>query len=250
MKSKSEKICKLKFDEFVRERSSCKSILWECVAHKHEPPDYFLHLDDTKYAVEVTTLVGKTKIGPLKLSQIGIIASLWQIVDEVEVNARSGNFLHGAYLVSFSQPITNLRDIQDQLSRDLLAYVKTTQSMSAAPEQVVFESAGQKCTIRKLHDQKSYIGKAGPGREKWEDEIVEEVCSLLEERICSKHHKLSRITDPKILLLYDAYHFANMEIYKRCAYKISSLLTLFHTVFIVQSNRDSFTLSSINTDWL
>jgi len=249
MKSKNEEFCKLKFDEFIRARSSHSSICWEDVAQEDEPPDYFLYLDGIKYAVEVTILMEKTGVGNLQLSQIAIVTSLWQLVDDVEASARNGNFLRGAYLVSFSRPIANLRNIRDQLFNDLLAYVRTTQNVSTAPEQVVFEHGKQKCTIKKMHDQKDYIGKAGPSGGKWEGEVVGEICDLLQERINSKHHKLSRIVGPKILLLYDAYHFANMGMFKRCASKILSLAS-FHTVFIVQSNSDGFTLSSINTSWL
>jgi len=249
MKSKTEEFCKSKFDEFIRAISESTSIRWEGVAQRDEPPDYHLYLNGTKYAVEVTTLMEKIEVGNLELSQTAIIASLWQLVDEVEATARRDNFLNGAYVVSFSRPLANFSKIRGQLFGDLLAYVKTTQNLSTAPEQIVFKQGIQKCTIQKLHDQKSYIGKAGPSGGKWEGEIAEEICTLLEERVNAKHHKLRKISDPKILLLYDAYHFASRAMYESCQSRLTHV-RCFHSIFVAGSNESGWILHSQNSDWL
>jgi len=249
MKSDNEKFCKLKFNEFVKGSSKFNAIRWEDVAQKDEPPDYFLYLNDTKYAVEVTILMEKTEVGNLKLPQIAIVASLWGLVDKVEATAKELDYLNGAYLVSFSRPLANFKRIREQLFNDLLAYVKATKNVSTASEQIIFKRGTQKCTIRKMHDQKSYIGKAGPSGGKWEGEVAEEICTLLEERINSKFHKLRKITEPKILLLYDAYHFASPEMYKSCLNSLAALHS-FHTVFIVESNEAGWLLHSENSNWL
>lgn len=249
MKSENEEFCKSKFDDFIRAKLRYSSIHWDDVAQTDEPPDYFLHLDGIKYAVEVTLLMEKTEAGNLQLPNIAITASLWQLVDEVETNARNDNCLHGAYLVSFSQPVTNFRNIRNQLFSDLLNYVTETQFVRTAPERVIFEHGYQRCTIRKLHDQKNYIGRAGPSGGKWEGEVRDEICDLLEERINSKRQKLSRVAEPKILLLYDAYHFANSEMYKDCVSRVPYLAS-FHTVFVVQSDSEGFILNSLNTNWM
>ena len=208
MKSKTEELCRSKFDEFMRAISESSSIRWQGVAQRDEPPDYYLYLNGAKYAVEVTSLMEKSEVGNLELPQIAVVASLWQLVDEVETTARRNDFLNGAYVVSFSGPLADFRKIRGRLFDNLLTYVKATRNLSTAPEQVVFQQGIQACTIQKHHDQKSYIGKVPPSRVKWEAEIAEEICALLEERVNAKHHKLREISDPKILLLYDAYHFA------------------------------------------
>jgi len=250
MKSKTEEFCKSKFDEFIRAISESTSIRWEGVAQRDEPPDYYLYLNGTKYAVEVTTLMEKIEVGNLELSQTTIIASLWQLVDEVEATARRENFLNGAYVVSFSRPLADFGKIREQLFDDLLAYVKTTQNLSTAPEQVIFKQGIQKCTVQKLHNQKSYIGKAGPSSGgKWEGEIAEEICALLEERVNDKHHKLRKISDPKILLLYDAYHFASLAMYESCQSRLTHLRS-FHMIFVAGSNEPGWILHSENLDWL
>jgi hypothetical protein len=249
VKSENEEFCKLKFDDFIRASSKNYSIVWEDVAQKDEPPDYFLYLDGNKYAVEATILVEKAEVGNLQLPSIEITASLWQITDDVEASAKNITCLNGAYIVSFSQPIANLKSVRDELFSKLLAYVKETQYLSTAPERIVFEHGSQICRIKKLHDEKDYIGQIGPSGSKWEGEAQNEVCKLLTERINSKNHKLSKIKEPKILLLYDAYHFANVAMYKNCIPNIPELAS-FHTVFVVQVNSVGFLLCSLNTSWL
>lgn len=249
MKSENEEFCRSKFDEFIRENSSIASIRWEDVAQRDEPPDYYLSLDGIKYAVEVTILMDKLKVGNLKLSPLAVIASLWSLVDEVEATAKRNHYLNGAYAVSFSRPIVDFSSIRDQLFDDLLAYVKATQNVSTAPEHFVLEQGAQKCAIQKLHDQKGYIGKVGPSGGKWEVEVAEEICTLLEERVSDKRHKLSKIIEPKVLLLYDAYHFANPEMYRSCLDSLAQL-RFFNTIFVVPSNQAGWVLYSENSHWL
>lgn len=248
MKSEDEEFCKSKFDEFVRRVSGPSLIQWDDVAQQDEPPDYFLYIDGTKYAVEVTILMEKLEVGNLQLPQVAVVASLWRLVDEVEATARRSGFLKGAYVVTFSRPIANFNEVRKQLFDDLLSYVKATQHVSTAPEKIVFKQGIQKCAIRKFQSQKSYIGKMGPSGGKWEGEAAEEICTLLEDRINDKHHKLRNITYPKILLLYDAYRFAGPEMFKSCLSKFVHLNS-FYTVFIVPSNEDGWILHSENSNW-
>lgn len=247
MKSKTEEFCKSKFDEFIRAIQSAST----CWQDGDEPPDYYLYLSGTKYAVEITTLMGKSKVGNLELPEIAIIASLEQLVNNVEESARRDGFLNGAYVVSFLRPLSDFGKIRGQLSDDLLAYVRKTRDLSAAPEQVVFEQGIQKCTIQKLHNRNSnsYIGMVGPIGGKWEGEIAEEICLLLEERINDKYHKLRKISDLKILLLYDAYHLASRAMYELCKSRMVCLHS-FHAIFVVEVNGPGWILHSENTDWL
>ncbi len=248
-KSDVEEFCKSKFDEFVKTRTGYRAVHWEDVAQEDEPPDYYLYSGDVKYAVEVTTLMEKTEVGGKRLPRITIVASLSQLVDDVETSARQGNFLRGAYVVNFSRPIKNYRSVREHLFRGFLAYIQATRDVDSAPEQVIYKQCGEKCTITKIHDQQTYVGHIGPSGAKWEGEVAEEICNLLAERINSKHNKLGKLAEPKILLLYDAYLFARVDMYQQCLPKIPSLKS-FHTVFVVQHNSDGFILASANGDWL
>jgi len=249
MKSKNEEFCKSSFDTFIRVASTPVSIRWEDVAQQSEPPDYYLYVNDTKYAVEVTILMEKLEVGNLKLPEMAVLASLQQLVDEVEAVARKRNHLNGAYIVGFSRPIANFRKIREQLLSDLLAYVQATQNVGNAPEKVVFKQGVQKCTIQKLHDQKSYVGRSGPRGGKWDGEVAAEICALLEERVNDKHRKLRNISEPKILLLYDAYHFADPHVFQLCLNTLGHLRS-FHTLFVVESNKPGWILHSEAPNWL
>lgn len=245
MKRADEEFCKSEFDAFVKAHFEPAAVVWEEVARRDERPDYYLYLRGVRFAVEVTTLMEKVTVGMMTLSEATIISSLWDLVDEVEMIARSGGYLHGRYLVDFSRPIDDLRDVRDQIQSDLLDYIEATQDSSSAPERTVFQQGSQWCRIRKLQDRPDEVEQGGPSFSKWEGEAAEEICRLLEERLIAKNHTLRNIRCPKILLLYDSYRFASPGMYRGCISQLS-LLTSFHTVFVVQVNREGFVLHPEN----
>lgn len=245
MKSKIEEYCKSEFQDYLESTTQVTQIKWE----EDEPPDYYLYMDGKKYAVEVSTLVQRFRIGELTLSRIGVVASLWDLVDEVERTAEKEATLNGTYVVRFSRPITDFGTVRDQLFQQLLSYMRRTRQHASARERVVFEQGKQRCTIEKLHNQRSHVGKIGPSDAKWEVEITEEVCSLLQERIDTKHDKLRDISDPKVLLLYDAYQLATPKAYQSCLDDLTHL-DEFHTVFIAGEGRPRWVLHSKNSGWI
>lgn len=249
MKSEIEELCRSAFLSFLDSSLSNQDVEWKDVDHKEEPPDYYLWLDNIQYAIEVTTLMEQIDIGKHKFPAITIVASLWRIVDSVEAVAKSNKTLRGAYSVHFTRPIENLNRFRKQIYQNLLVYVENTQLTGSMPEQLIFERGRQKVTIQKINNQKSYIGKIGPTGGKWEVEVAEEICALLEERINTKEKKLRDIQFPKVLLLYDAYHFADLSMFRACLSKIINL-SYFHTLFLVQKDLPGIALYSENPEWL
>ena len=63
MKSKSEELCKSCFDKYLREQLPDSNVVWEDVEQRYEPPDFYLTIDNAKYAVEVTILILKADVG-------------------------------------------------------------------------------------------------------------------------------------------------------------------------------------------
>ena len=246
MKSANEEFCKSKFDDFLKKTSVSASIVWQ---DGDEPPDYYLSLDDARYAVEVTILMEKLAVGASTMPRIAVIASLWDFVDEVEQIARERNLLHGTYIVRFSKPIENFHSMKENIRTALLYYIESTQDLDKAPSQIVLKRGRQSCVIEKLHSQSDRIHKTGPNNAKGEGEVATEICYLLEEKLAKKRYKLRNVTLPQIVLLYDSYHFADPEMYKHCGSKLSPLAS-FHTVFVVQSNSEGFILHSQNPGWL
>lgn len=103
MKRGDEEICKTQFEAFLKRFFTVSQIIWKEVAQQDEPPDYYLLLDDTKFAVEVTTLMEKVPVGTSTSLPCGEIRNiLHQFVREVESVAKTRGYLQGNYCVFFS----------------------------------------------------------------------------------------------------------------------------------------------------
>jgi hypothetical protein len=251
VKSASEEFCKDSFDKFLANLLPDSVMLWHEVEQRDEPPEFYLVVDGTKYAVEVTQLMQKVNVGTKKPLPVGTIRDLLQefVADEIESVARDNDYLHGAYLVSFSKPIDNFANVKTMIQGELLTYIQSTQGLSNAPRKVVYKSAGQKCEIKKIHDRENKVMMGGPTILKWEGEALADVRQLLDSSLGEKEYKLRNISSPKVLLLHDKYHFADVEAYKSCISSITSLAS-FHTVFFVESNGKGLVLYSQNPKWI
>lgn len=248
MKSKVEEHCKAAFQNFLVNHLDYHEIVWEDVNPQEEPPDYYLWLDETQYAIEVTTLMEKVEIGKQKLPFHSVLASFNDLVDKVKEDATKNNTLHGVYVVRFTKPIDNFSKLRNQLHQVLLSYVQDTQSVTSTLEKLIFKCGRQKVFIKKLNDQKSNIHRFGPTGGKWEGDIIEDISKLIEERIRTKQEKLKDIHTPVILLLYDAYLFADLVMYNECLENIINLST-FHSLFLIQNDELAIILYSENPDW-
>ena len=250
MKSDSEEFCKDKFDKYLKNLFSHSVIVWEEVPQKDEPPEFYLLINGSKYAVEVTILMQKVNVGtkkPLPVRKIGDLLRNF-VADEVESIARDDNYLHGAYLVSCSKPIDNFTNVKKMIQNELLAYIGATQGLNNAPSKVVYKYGRQECEITKRHDRENKVVMGGPVISKWEGTILAEAKGLLSKSIAEKEHKLRNISCPKILLLHDKYHFADFSVYKACILSIASLVS-FHTVFIVENKGKGLVLYSQDSKW-
>jgi hypothetical protein len=251
MKSASEEFCKDGFDKFLKNLLPDSVISWDEVAKKDEPPEFYLFIDAKKYAVEVTTLMQKVSVGAKKPLPLGTVRDLLRkfVVDEVESVARDNNYLHGAYLVTFSKPIDSFANPKNIIQGELLTYIRATQNLSNAPGKVIYKCGRQKCEIEKTHDRDNKVVMGGPIISKWEGEILADVDQLLDKSIGLKEYKLKNISCPKVLLLHDKYHYADAETHKAC---ISSIFSLgsFHTVFIVENTSKGSVLHSQNPKWM
>jgi len=255
MKRADEEFCKAQFDTFIKQFFTLPEVIWEEVAQRDEPPDYYLFLGNTRFAVEVTTLMELVSVSASsRLPHFHIHRLLEQFVDNVEEIARKEGYLQGNYLVAFSTAIDNLTDVQDGMRDKLLEYIQTTSIVETAPLETVFEriapqQRSQRCGIQKLGSKPNRVVVGGPVWSKWEGEAAEGICDLLSESLNTKADKLRGIGEPKILVLLDEYRFANRQMYEDCVHRLSSLAH-FHTVFVVWDQNEGFPLYSHNLDWL
>lgn len=245
MKSESEEFCKDSFDRYLRKVIPASTISWKPVEQKYEPPEFYLSVNDTMYAVEVTILMQKVDAGAKKHLPVSIVRDLLRkfVVDEVEAVAIKNSYLQGFYLVSFFKPITDFANVKGIIQHELLSYIANNQAASKAHPKVVYEHNRQKCVIEKVHSEENKFVMGGPIISRWKNEALSEVKQLLDNRLDEKQHRLRNIAYPKILLLHNKYHFAEFDAYKACVSTASSLDS-FHTIFIVESNNEGRILYS------
>jgi hypothetical protein len=251
VKSESEEFCKDSFDGYLNKITPGSTIFWKEVERKDEPPEFYLSVDGTIYAVEVTILMQKVDVGAKRHLPVSIVRDLLRnfVVDEVEAVARKNSFLHGSYVVSFSKPITDFANIKSMIQSDLLSYISATQAISKAPRRVVYARGRQECRIVKVHTEENKVVMGGPVISRWRSEALVEAKQLLDNRLDEKQHRLKNIAYPKILLLHNKYYFADLDAYKACISTASSLRS-FHTVFIVESNIEGQILYSQEPAWV
>jgi hypothetical protein len=250
MKSESEEFCKSSFEQYLKETTPASTIFWKEVDQKDEPPEYYLCLNGTKYAVEVTILIQKVDVEARKHLPVAIVRDLFAkfVANEIELVARNGNFLQGSYLVYFSKPIVNFARVKGIIKSEVLSYISATQAVSKAPAKIVYERARQKCVIEKLHSEENQVVMGGPVISRWKSDALVEVGQLLNDRLEEKEYKLRNINHPKILLLHNKYYFDVLGTYKPCISTLPSLQS-FHAVFSVESPNVVQLLYSQRPDW-
>ena len=205
-KHRGQEFARIAFHEYLLRQAKRESIQWEAVAP--DPPDYFLTLDGTRFAVEVTAMMEKMTIAGKPRSTVGISASLFKFVHEVENDARDSGILRGAYVLSVDV-LDELGTRWADLKRSVLDYVNRTRDLESAPEKVLLENRPESWWIAKFGSHKNYIGGLVGGGGKWEGEANQDIHDLLAEAVATKSKKLSLVPEPAILLLLDAYHFAD-----------------------------------------
>lgn len=253
MKRIDEEICKAQFDAFVKQFNPSR-ITWEEVPKKDERPDYYLCLDNTKFAVEVTILTERFSLGTKSsgLPPSKIVKELEKFVKKVENEAKAESCLEGNYLVSFSAQNENFAVAKEEIKKKLLEYIRRTRALERAPfERLASQLRPQDCGIQKWGSKPDGIFMLGPIWTKWEDDANQTLGNLLNDRLNVKKDLLERkgIVEPKILLLLNAYGFAERQMYENLVSQLSEL-SYFHTVFVVLDEQTGFALHSRNREWL
>ena len=106
MKREDEEFCKSRFSEFLANVLKTKGIEWED-GPRNEPPDYYLTINNTRFAVEVTQfqVTRDTILGTGRVLEKTYEAWCRQLVEEIEGIVISEGVLKGTYVISFDAPI-------------------------------------------------------------------------------------------------------------------------------------------------
>lgn len=121
MKRIDEEISKTEFDHLLKDRFGEQVSAWVEVRQEHEPPNYYVNINDCKYAVEVTSIWERLKLGGRQIPSIGISQSLSRFTDEIKEEANSKGTLLGAYVITYS-PMEEFGSKKDCLKRKILEF--------------------------------------------------------------------------------------------------------------------------------
>jgi len=208
MKRRHEEIAKAEFSALVEMLFPGAAIAWEEVQPSDEPPDWYLSIDGARYAVEATSVFEQIETKSGLLPSISVSATLHRFIDDVEATAIKEGILTGAYAVALC-PIANFPEVKPQIKQALLEYIRSTRGAASAPRKGVAKIGHRTISIQKFHSKKKYVAEVISYDGKWEGEAQEEIFTLLTRIIDDKAIKLSAVPDPLILLILDAYNYAN-----------------------------------------
>ncbi len=239
-----EECCKNAFDTFLRLHYADNNIVW---SDGDEPPDYYLELCGSKFAVEVTSVLEKATLGNKNIDHLEIDISIKRFIEDIQKDAIAEGLLKGAYIVRY-KPLSDFSKQKQVIITRIKDYLQRTQNVSAAPAEDIVGQGHLRWYIWKVHSEKSYLTRT-TGDAKWEGEAANELCDLLNKALETKVKKLGTISLPKILLLHDRFAWIDTGEWRQYLTKLS-YVDNFHTIFLVSEKSDNSILNSIESSWL
>ena len=198
-----EELCRSAYHRFLEYRGTA-SVDW---IDGSEPPDYFVELDGKRFAVEVTRIIGKTRVGNQLESNQKLKSLYLEVFDNWLQRIKDSEQIDGTYVIR-RRPIPNLKKTLPDIEVAVRNYIRETRGLTIASA----ESLPGDWTIRKTAAAPSVLGYIGPMIEfKWEVETREELREYLDVALKAKVKKLRDIPVPVVLLLFDEFHLANTE---------------------------------------
>ena len=193
------------------------------------PPDYYIRAGSLSFAVEVTQIMESVDLGTHRVTERGAQAALSALEAEIEAAAREAGTLNGSYALHLS-PIPNLRAARPSILRRALDYIDRTRNQETADAEVIAPSIrGRGIRIQKIQSSTTLVGSiTSIGGAKWRVEVQHELTSLLTTAVDRKVTRLRRVRLPKVLLLVDAYSYAESTDWATCSAACG--LEAFHTV--------------------
>jgi len=230
---RDEQFARTCFDRHLK-ALGLKGVRWR---KGRNPPDYYLTAGSFSFAVEVTQVMESVEVGALKVTERGALAALSALEDEIEARAREAGTLNGAYALHLS-PIPNLRTARRSLILGALAYIERTRYRDTADvETLARGTRGRDISIQKIGSSTSLVGSTKSiGGAKWRVEVQRELTSLLTTAVERKVTRLRRGRIPKVLLLVDAYSYAESTDWAVCS--AACRLEPFHTVARAHGNHE------------
>ena len=192
-----EKVCIDCLINHLRSHSNLPSIIIE--SEIDDPPDFWLSINDVRYAAEVTSIVKNQ----------GYKAFCGNLEQSIRKEAERLNFLKGNYIliIKGSPRIIGRKNEIVIQALHVISSSKTPQISN------LFEDEFGSIEIKRSQEPGYGIGLLQSVGLKWEGEVREEIGILMKEAISKKEIKLKNkgIKEKIILLFYDAYGFGEIQ---------------------------------------
>lgn len=232
-RSQEEELCKEAFNEYLK--SMCdKDLLWYNVPLVDEPPDFYLDINNQKYAVEVTSFSRYAKLKDKMVPVRSISESLFKFIDTIEGNLKKKSLLKGTYNIYFCGICENFNYLKNELKMKIEDFIIGNADGDPTDLIDIYADSRFVCKISKtLISDKRLSGMYQESSRGYN--IFKFCLDLLCRAINDKTLKLSKITEKKILLIYNAYILGTPEIYRECIKKISNKSN-FYTIALVDDD--------------
>ncbi len=220
---------------------SCRHLLVTCcgstIPHptriENDPPDFEMSVDGHVHAVEVTSIAMTAAIA--RHAQSIAFQKL------VQRQAIDSGTLSGTYAIVFTRSIQPPRPNSKegkQLLKTALTYVEGTKDLNEAVASTLLTDVnGGTISIKKCSNQDSKLGAAIIDAAQWGEETVQDVASLIQERIDEKLRTLANHgidAANTLLLLYDAHGYADADTIAE-AFESVTNYDQFHSVYVAVS---------------
>ncbi len=240
----SEESCKNAFDAFLKLRYSQQDIVWDPGS---EPPDAWLILCGIRYAVEIRHLYEKYKCADLSRDQLDVDKPILDFLKSVENESIEHQILNGTYVVYYT-PVFNFGHQKRFIKREIVSFLTDTRNVNIPTNRDIVIDDSSKWEIKKLNSEKHSLLAQYPTC-KW-GQPLDDLRALIKGVLDEKVKKLSMLSEPKILIINNAYPWVRPTDWSKCLSNLDNL-SKFHTVFLVSHMEEgNFILYTAEHAWL
>jgi len=222
--------------EHLRKRLPRKDVRWR--SERDDPPDFWLRVAGTRFAVEVTKVVEILGQHPTRYSSLGLKhLYTYELPRAIEVRARDHGCLCGKYWLTVSRAP---RIDRTAIVAKAAQYIRRTKQDREGAAVLLHKDRSGILEIQKHSGDGASVLLATWARGmKWEGLIRDQLTALLEDCVCTKRRKLEKKGVPLVcsnivLVLDDEYRFADLPIYLECIRQVQGV-DWFHSIFWVRS---------------
>lgn len=232
-----ELLCMKGLVEYLRQKICSSEVFWK--REPDDPPDFWLAVGNRKFVVEVTSLA----------KDVDYFPRCERLMKEIEKQSKEKGWLSGKYILNVlgnpEIPKANSKDWKEMVEKTL-SFVRQTMCLAQADKKIIHKHSKGVIGIEKYAKNGGYVALMHIPA-KWEGDIQEELRGLIQKSLKEKQKRLDSFHQypDKILLLYDAYIFADIEDVRQSFKEIEGI-DWFHSIFWVQGLKKNERSSSMN----